>query len=164
MRSYYKSPLLVDLCVTNRCNLNCEYCSAESGPFASKKDEMSLEKIDSVFKELDLMNVPRVAVTGGEPFMRKDIIEILKCFDKYSFTKILNTNGNLITDKKAKELSKLNLDRICVTIDGSRAKIHDSSRGNGSFKKAIEGIKNLQKYNLPVSTLFTLGKHNLNYS
>lgn len=161
MRKYYPSPLLVDLCVTNRCNLNCEYCSAESGPFASKKGEMTVAKIDSIFKELDLMNVPRVAVTGGEPFMRNDILEILEHFDKYSFTKILNTNGNLITDKKASELSKLNLDRICVTLDGSRSEVHDSSRGRGSFKKTIEGIKNLQKYNLPVSTLFTLGKHNV---
>lgn len=161
MRKFYKSPLLVDLCVTNRCNLNCDYCSAESGPFASKKGEMTVEKIDSIFRELDLAGVPRVAVTGGEPFMRSDIIEILACFDKYRFTKILNTNGNLITEKKAKDLSKLNLDRICVTVDGSRSEVHDMSRGTGSFKKTIEGIRNLQKYNLPVSTLFMLGKHNV---
>ncbi|SDL35098.1 radical SAM/SPASM peptide maturase WgkB [Streptococcus equinus] len=161
MRTYSPYPLLIDVCVTNRCNLHCSYCSAEAGPFASKKDEMSIEKLDSIFQELDLMGVPRVGVTGGEPFIRTDILDILKAFDKYRFAKILNTNGNLITDSIARELSKLHLDRICVTIDGSCSKIHDSQRGKGSFKKAIEGIKNLQRYNLPVSTLFTLGKHNV---
>lgn len=161
MRDYTPHPLLVDVCVTNRCNLNCSYCSAESGPFASKKGEMTVEKIEELFQELDSMNVPRVGVTGGEPFIRDDILEILRNFDKHKFAKILNTNGNLITDKIAKELSKLQLDRICVTVDGSRSEIHDSQRGRGSFKKTLEGIKNLQRYKLPVSTLFTLGKHNV---
>lgn len=122
---------------------------------------MSVEKLDSIFRELNLMGVPRVGVTGGEPFIRDDILDILKAFDKYHFAKVLNTNGNLITDSVAKELSKLHLDRICVTVDGSCSKVHDSQRGKGSFKKAIEGIKNLQRYNLPVSTLFTLGRHNV---
>ena len=161
MRDYSPYPLLVDVCVTNRCNLSCSYCSAETGPFASKKGEMSVEKLDSIFRELNLMGVPRVGVTGGEPFIRDDILDILKAFDKYLFAKVLNTNGNLITDSVAKELSKLHLDRICVTVDGSCSKVHDSQRGKGSFKKAIEGIKNLQRYNLPVSTLFTLGRHNV---
>jgi radical SAM protein with 4Fe4S-binding SPASM domain len=162
MRNYYESPVLVDISVTNRCNLNCEYCSAESGPFASKKGEMDLETLASVFSQLDRLNVPRVAITGGEPLIREDIIELLTLFDNYSFAKVLNTNGNLLNKKIAREISKLNLDRICVTVDGSTSEIHDSARGKGSFKKAIAGIKHLQYYNLPVSTLFTLGKHNVN--
>src|SRR3712207_9200480 len=91
MRDYSPYPLLVDVCVTNRCNLNCSYCSAEAGPFASKKGEMSVEKLVSVFRELDLIGVPRVGVTGGEPFMREDILDILKAFNQYRFAKVLNT-------------------------------------------------------------------------
>jgi molybdenum cofactor biosynthesis enzyme MoaA len=83
MRKYYRSPVLVDVCVTNRCNLNCEYCSAESGPFANKKGEMTLETLDSVFQQFNVLNVPRVAITGGEPLMREDIMDILKCFNNY---------------------------------------------------------------------------------
>lgn len=161
MREYSPFPLLVDISVTNRCNLNCSYCSADSGPFARKKDELSIEMLDSLFKELDYMGVPRVGITGGEPFMREDILEILELFSKYRFTKILNTNGILINDKISRKLVPLNLDRICVTLDGSKSEIHDSQRGKGSFNKVIEGIRNLQRYNLPVSTLFTLGKHNV---
>ena len=51
MRDYSPYPLLVDVCVTNRCNLNCSYCSAEAGPFASKKGEMSVEKVWILFLE-----------------------------------------------------------------------------------------------------------------
>lgn len=162
MREYYTKPILVDVCITNRCNLSCDYCSAESGPFASKKGEITASRLATLFQEFDLNKVPRVALTGGEPFMREDILDILSEFNKYKFAKILNTNGNLIREKHALALSQLNLDRICITLDGSTSEIHDSARGKGSFKKAIEGIRQLQKYNLPVSTLFTLGKHNVN--
>lgn len=161
MREYFEKPLLVDVCVTNRCNLHCSYCSADSGPFASKKEEMTIEKLDSLFEELDSLGVPRVAVTGGEPFRREDNLEILKRFDQYNFVKILNTNGTLITDKIAEKLSHLHLDRICVTLDGSTAEIHENQRGKGTFSKVITGIRNFQRYNLPVSILFTLGKHNV---
>ncbi|CEN29469.1 radical SAM/SPASM domain-containing protein [Lactococcus piscium] len=162
MRNYFSTPLLIDVCITNRCNLNCDYCSAESGPFASKKNEMSIEEIDGLFRQFDDLKVPRVAVTGGEPFIREDALDILEKFSKYNFAKVLNTNGTLITDKIARRLSKFNLDRICVTLDGSIPEIHESQRGHGTFNKVIEGIKKLQRYQLPVSTLFTLGKHNVN--
>ncbi len=46
MRKYYDSPCLIDIAVTNRCNLKCDYCSAESGPFASKEGEMTVEELD----------------------------------------------------------------------------------------------------------------------
>lgn len=66
MRKYYDSPCLIDIAVTNRCNLKCDYCSAESGPFA-----------------------------------RKDMLKIIENFNKYNFSKVLNTNGTLINDKVA---------------------------------------------------------------
>ena len=162
VRKYYDSPCLVDIAVTNRCNLKCDYCSAESGPFASKEGEMTVDELNQLFMELNSMNVHRVALTGGEPFARKDMLSIIENFNKYNFSKVLNTNGTLITDNIAHQLSKFNLDRICVTIDSYSPEGHDCVRGRGSFKKAIKGIIHLQRYNLPVSTLFTLNKNNVN--
>jgi radical SAM protein with 4Fe4S-binding SPASM domain len=50
---------------------------------------------------------------------------------------------------------------ICITVDGSNEQVHDKLRGSGSFKKTIEGIKFLQKYNIPITVLFTLNKYNV---
>lgn len=61
----------------------------------------------------------------------------------------------------AKSLKKYNLDRICVSLDESTESKHDKIRGKGMFQKTISGILNLQRNNLPVSTLFTLHNENV---
>ena len=162
MRNFFTAPALVDIALTNRCNLKCNYCSASSGESTLNNNELTLHDYKTLFKDLDKMNVHRISLSGGEPFVRSDFFEILKETQQYSFAKIINTNGILITDSISKELTKYNFDRICVTIDGSTPQIHDSIRGNNSFKLALNGIQNLQKYNLPVSTLFTLHPNNVN--
>lgn len=162
MREYYSAPGLVDISVTRRCNLKCEYCSASAGPSFNSDNELTLTDFKRIFEEIDNLNVHRISLSGGEPFVRGDFFDILKEAVKHNFSTVINTNGTLITDEVAKKLSYYDFDRICVTLDGSSEYIHEYFRGQGTFKKAVEGIKNLQKYNLPVSTLFTLNKINLN--
>ena len=161
MRKYYNSPSLVDISVTNRCNLNCDFCYASSSIDESKKNEISIERLSIFFKELDSMNVHRVSITGGEPFIREDIFDILYDFNKFNFAKVLNTNATLIDSNISKKLSKLNLDRICVSLDGSNRENHELIRGKNTFNKTLKGILEMQKFNLPVSTLFTLQNNNI---
>ena len=78
MRTYSPYPLLIDVCVTNRCNLHCSYCSAEAGPFASKKRWNVYWKIRFYFSRTGFDGGSSVGVTGGEPFIRTDILDILK--------------------------------------------------------------------------------------
>nr|WP_279010356.1 radical SAM protein [Vagococcus fluvialis] len=159
-REYLSSPLLVDYDLTNYCNAKCTYCSANATPQEDIKKELTLLEITELFNELDRMNVLKVSIGGGEPFARKDIFDVLSIFEQYNFVKVLNTNAMLITDKKAKQLKTYNLDRVCVTIDGSNEKIHDLTRGRGSFKQTIHGVANLLKYNIPLTVLFTLNNTN----
>lgn len=161
MRKALSAPVLADISLTNRCNLKCEYCYASAGDESYKIDELTLENYKSLFKQLDDMNVHRISLSGGEPFARKDFFEILGEAQKYKFAIVINSNGTMINDKTADELRKYRFDRICITIDGSCAEVHDIIRGKGSLLKAMDGIRNLQKYNLPVSTLFTLNKSNI---
>ena len=107
------------------------------------------------------MNAHRIALSSGEPFIREDFFNILSLTQDYRFAKIINTNGMLIKENEAKKLCGFDFDRICVTIDGSSSSMHDSLRGEGSFQKSIQGIVNLQKYRLPVSTLYTLTNDNV---
>ena len=161
MREYLSAPVLADISLTNRCNLRCAYCYASAGDEAYQVDEMRLEDYERVFDQLDAMNVHRISLSGGEPFVRKDFFDILGAAEKHNFAIVINSNGCLITEEVAKKLCGYRFDRICITIDGSCAEVHDRIRGTGSFVKALSGIRLLQKYNLPVSTLFTLNKTNI---
>lgn len=161
MREFYSSPSLIDISVTKRCNLKCEYCSASSSPDYDSSNELTLDEFKEIFKELNNLDVHRVALAGGEPFMREDFFSILEEASNYRFATVINTNGTLITEDIAKQLTNFNFDRICVTLDGSKPEYHDVHRGAGTFNTTIRGIKLLQKYNLPVSTLFTLNDSNM---
>lgn len=162
MRKFFSAPVLADISLTNRCNLKCEYCYASSGDENKILSELSLDTYKLLFEQLDKMNVHRISLTGGEPLLRKDFFEILNEAQKYKFAIIINSNGILINDSIACKLKNYRFDRICITIDGSSSKTHDVIRGKGTFLKALQGIRSLQKYNLPVSTLFTLNKNNIN--
>ena len=71
----------------------------------------------------------------------KTSLDILKAFNQYRFAKVLNTNGNLITDSIARELSKLNLDRICVTIDGSKSMYTIVNEEKEVLRKLLRELK-----------------------
>ncbi|WP_125152667.1 radical SAM/SPASM domain-containing protein [Clostridium rectalis] len=161
MRDFFSAPGLVDISITNRCNLKCDYCYASSGPEAISNQELTLDDFKRLFDELEKLNVHRISLSGGEPFIRKDFFEILEATQKYRFAKIINTNATLIDNDIAKKLSNYKFDRICVSLDGSNKQTHEKIRGKNTFEKTINGIKNLQQYKLPVSTLFTLNKNNV---
>ena len=114
-----------------------------------------------MFEQLDDLNVHRISLSGGEPFIRNDFFEILGEAQKHRFAIVINSNGTLLTDEVVERLKQYRFDRICITVDGSSEKVHDMIRGKGSFAKALRGIQKLQKYDLPVSTLFTLNKNNM---
>ena len=70
-------PLSVILQITRKCNFSCVFCSE-----TEKMDDMSIESIQTIVKNLE--GVPRVYLSGGEPLMRKDFIDVLKLFkDKF---------------------------------------------------------------------------------
>lgn len=161
MRNYFSAPALIDISITNRCNLKCGYCYASSSMEESQSSELSLIDFKKLFLELDAMDVHRISLSGGEPFARSDFFDILEETQKYRFAKVINTNGLLIDEKVAVKLSSYKFDRICVSLDGSCPEVHEKTRGKGTFDGTINAIKILKQQNLPVSTLFTLNKNNV---
>jgi MoaA/NifB/PqqE/SkfB family radical SAM enzyme len=136
--------------LTNKCNLNCRWCGVKKG-----KDVLSFSKIKSV---IDL-NKPRyIEFTGGEPLLRDDIFRLIDyCKSKGMFVS-LNTNGTLINKENSK---KINADIIRVSVDGTE-KVNDKIRGRGSFKKTLNGINSLKKYNKKSKIIIStaIGKDN----
>jgi len=98
-------------------------------------------------------------VTGGEPFMRGDIFEILEEIAKNGFELYLLTNGILVDGERAGRLAGLRVRGVQVSIEGPEA-VHDSIRGKGSFSSALKGVRHLLDAGIVVTLNTTLSAVN----
>jgi SynChlorMet cassette radical SAM/SPASM protein ScmE len=156
-----KTPRSVDLSITNRCNLRCTYCSHFTGAGDVSQD-LPKEEWLQFFEELNRCAVMNVTLQGGEPFYRKDLKELVEGIVENRMRFNILSNGTLITDEMADFLAATGrCDGVQVSIDGSVPTTHDACRGEGNFLKAMQGIKALQKYNVPVSVRVTIHKENV---
>jgi len=167
------SPLYLVLFVTDRCNARCKHCLLADGVHKpDKSSELTLEEIEALSKKMDplLFLLP----TGGEPFLRDDLGEIIKLF--YKNNKVRNvgipTNG-FFTEKIVRTIKDIletcpNLDLgVDVSIDGVREK-HDEIRGvRGLFDNAVRTFNELRaiekiypKFNVNIET--TVSSYNDN--
>ncbi|MCI0470231.1 MAG: radical SAM protein, partial [Candidatus Aminicenantes bacterium] len=152
------APIHANIEVTNRCNLQCVFCSADSNEIPGS-DELSMPDLMSIADQLEEMKVFRVKITGGEPFLKKGIMGLLSRLSKRHRISI-NTNGTLITGEIAGELARLNIDTMIVSLDSADPGINDRLRGRDSSRRTVEGIKILRKFNIPVSIAAVLTKLN----
>ena len=128
--------------ITHQCNYNCSYCIFSCN---SKKidGELTTEECYHIIDELVLHNFNHLKITGGEPFIRKDILEILKYASERLITDI-STNASLITPEKVELLNQLKLKMIHVSLDGDKLE-HESVRGNNTYERTIKGLEALRK-------------------
>lgn len=144
-------PVLVTLCVTNRCNLRCTYCYAEY--YDRDHKEFTTEEIMRLIDELSEMGTKYISINGGEALLRKDIDAIINKINEKSMLCHLSTNG-LLVKKHIHSLKKV--DSIAISIDGSK-KTTDLNRGKGTYEKIIEAFECLKRNNIKfhVSTVLT---------
>jgi len=159
-----KEPLQsASLRVTMACNLRCKHCYSVAGN--KLNDELSLQEIKRVIDELKQLGAIRIFFTGGEPFMRPDILDILNYTDKNGFAMYISTNGTLIDLQTINRLKLLkHLRTFQVSIDGLR-KTHDSIRGvKRTFDKAINTIEIAKRKlkNTSITIISTLMQENAN--
>jgi len=163
-------PEQITFFVTNKCNLSCSHCFYWRELNKKAKEELSLEEIKKISQNMG--DFAFLSLTGGEPFLRKDIAQIATIFHKNNHITRLSipTNG-LLTDKiinSTKKILEANPDLrviIKISLDGPE-KTHDQIRGmKGCFKTAVktyEKLKALKKSypNLRVGTLTTISTLN----
>jgi SynChlorMet cassette radical SAM/SPASM protein ScmE len=114
------------------------------------------------FEELNRCAVMNVTVGGGEPFCRKDLPELIEGIVRNRMRFTILSNGTLITEEMAAFLASTGrCDGLQVSIDGSVPTTHDACRGEGNFLKSMQGIKFLQKYNIPVPVRVTIHRDNV---
>jgi len=151
----------MDISITNRCNLRCTYCYHFTGAGDVDQD-LSKEEWLYFFDELNSCAVMNVTLEGGEPFCRKDLMDLIEGIVRNRMRFNILSNGTLITDEMAAFLAATGrCDGVQVSIDGSVPTTHDACRGEGNFLKAMQGIKSLERYNVHVSVRVTIHKKNV---
>jgi len=132
-----------------RCNLHCEFCYVGDllNIEGEWRQELSLEALERAFPSQDGF---QISLTGGEIFMRKDILSVLDLFRGKGYAcGYLTTNGTIITEERASALADLAaagfLKHISVSIDGPQ-ELHDAARGLvGTFERTCAGLRRLQE-------------------
>lgn len=151
-----RTPLVVVLNTTFRCNLKCGYCYGQYFR-RQDKDFTTVELIDLI-GELKKLGTRSITLGGGEPLIRDDIGEIIAKIKNCGIECGMNTNGILIP-QRLEELK--NIDMVTVSLDGPKEN-NDANRGEGSFEKIIAGIEAALKDGIKVHTTTVITAHNYN--
>jgi MoaA/NifB/PqqE/SkfB family radical SAM enzyme len=128
-----RTPLLVQFLVTLRCNLRCAYCE---NPEAAG-DELDHDEVMAMLRELADAGMRKIAFGGGEPLLRKELGEWIRyARSRRAYVNVV-TNG-LLLPRRVDDLAEADL--VVVSIDGPE-EANDAVRGQGSYRKAVEGLR-----------------------
>jgi AdoMet-dependent heme synthase len=140
------------------CNLRCTHCFVSAGPGDERHALLSREQVRAHVADGLALGVREFYLTGGEPFLHPEMLEILDDTLVHGPCTVL-TNGTLFNAHRLETLARL-ADRsrfsleIRVSLDGSNAEDHDRLRGSGSFERAIAGLRALERHDLlPIVTV-----------
>ncbi|MCZ4280309.1 heme d1 biosynthesis radical SAM protein NirJ [Kiloniella laminariae] len=142
-----------------RCNLKCRHCYAFAADF-DFPGELSTPEIMDVMDDLKSYGVPVLILSGGEPMMHPDILPILSRAKSMGFYVTLSTNGTTLTPEDVEVLAEQKVDYIGISLDGLKERHDYVRREEGSFDKALRGIRLCRDAGLPVGARFTLTKDN----
>ncbi|WP_242939277.1 radical SAM/SPASM domain-containing protein [Tepidibacter thalassicus] len=147
---------MISFDITTKCNLNCNHCRTEI-----LENELTTNEIFKVIDNIAQLNPRFIALTGGEPFIRKDLDKIIERIKSYDIAVQINTNSLLIEEDYLVELTeKYGIDYIQVSLDGLESS-HMEYRGKDVFTRTIEQMKMITKHTkLIINT--TVSKLNIN--
>ena len=116
VRDKFERPIIsLRITITNRCNENCIYCHHDG--MVSSKDEMTPDEIYRICKIAKNLGVRKIRLSGGDPLVRKDIVEIVEKIASLDFKDISLTTNGVLLEKYAKDLKDAGLDRVNVSLD-----------------------------------------------
>lgn len=153
---------MVYLNITSKCNMKCTYCcvDASGGEFIKPIEDLSTNEIINIINKIHKFD-PDIEfhIMGGEPFLRKDVTEIIKHLDKLKIPMSITTNGTLLTKDIVQALPK-NID-IKVSMDTVNIDLNNKLRGKTI--QAIKGLDLLIEYGFKPKLGVTLSKPTLQY-
>lgn len=152
--------------VTAHCQQKCAYCyNAWREDNGAGMEAGSAKKLRArVEKLLASVDLDHVTITGGEPFARRDLFELLDLVKASGVGIQIISNGGLVDDAVAQRLAPYGVSYVQVTLDGPTAELHDEHvGGEGHFAKTIAGIAALRRAGVPVVGCTVVTRKNAAY-
>ena len=148
--------------LTQRCNLNCVYCHHE-GECSHKdngKNEITKDDIEDLLKVSHELGIKKVRFTGGEPLIRKDIIDIVQVASSYMDDVSISTNGTFLCEKIS-DLNDAGISRVNVTLNTLDEDTYKSITGKNKLKEVMDGIeKTYEEEIFPIKINMVVMKRN----
>jgi radical SAM protein with 4Fe4S-binding SPASM domain len=170
METSFDRPYVISWNLTYRCNLACEHCyldagskpKVESESFADRS-ELSTEQCYAVIDEVASFAPDCLLIlTGGEPLLRRDILEIVRYAAAKELWVVVGTNGVKITTNLAGILRSEGVRGLSLSLDALEESRHDAFRRvRGAWRNTVEGAKILGGAGLPFIVQTTVGRHNV---
>ena len=140
-------PISITVELLTKCNFDCKHCYIPE----HVHEGLSKEALFKLFEELKELGTLDLNLTGGEIFLRKDIMEIIRKARELGFSVSLLSNGSLITESIAKELQELHIKTFSITLFSMNNRTNDRITGiESSWKQVMKGIEILTKYGVTV--------------
>jgi radical SAM protein with 4Fe4S-binding SPASM domain len=166
----FARPYVVSWNLTYRCNLACEHCYLDAGGapqvgtenFADRS-ELGTEECFRVIDDISAFAPECVTIlTGGEPLLRRDILEIVRRASERGLWVVVGTNGVRITENVARRLLEAGARGLSLSLDALDPDRHDRFRKvRGAWQNTVEGAEILTRTGLPFIVQTTAGSHNL---
>ena len=134
--------------ITYRCQCSCAHCV--SGSYTkNKQDEFTTIEAKKVLKDLADFGVNCIVYYGGEPLLRKDILELVRYTHELGMFAQMDSNGWLLDEVMIKDLAEAGLGQVNISIDSLDSEVHDGERVlPGLFKRAVKAIELSKKYGI----------------
>ncbi|MEJ2648397.1 MAG: radical SAM protein [Sedimentisphaerales bacterium] len=150
---------------TIKCNLTCAHCRRIESDETAPRD-ITTPQAKNLIEQLSLLGkaqpmMPVLVFSGGEPLCREDLFDLIRYAKSLGIIPALATNGTLIDSSIASRIHESGVMRVSVSLDGATPEVHNHLRRlEGSFERALEGIRHLRDKQVPFQINLTLTKHN----
>jgi len=168
--SPFARPYVISWNLTYRCNLACEHCYLDAGgsPLVdaenfADRSELGTEECFRVIDDIAAFAPECLTIlTGGEPLLRRDILEIVRRAAERGLWVVVGTNGVCITENLARRLAEAGARGLSLSLDALDPDRHDRFRKvRGAWRNTVEGAEILNRTGLPFIVQTTAGSHNL---
>ena len=158
----YPSPIVAHLGITQACNMRCQYCSIrQSYNTYDNIHGLSSDDWKKIIKKLSELGVFQIGFTGGEPTLRKDLVELAEYVTQLNCTFNLTTNCWNVSEQLIMDLKNAGMRQCQVSLDSHIPEINDLLRNKGSFDRVIKTVKLMQKHDIIVGIDCVVSNNNI---
>lgn len=127
--------------ITNSCNLKCKHCYLSSG--VAKPNELTEDEVIEIIDEAAMLGAEKISLSGGEPFLKSWIYDVLRHIIDSGLLAYVFTNGTLLDDRAIDKLKDIKKVVTQISLEGSEPLTHDWIRGNGNYRTVETAIDKL---------------------